>query len=65
MFSMRVAVDIQFNCKTVEDAVAEFEHSCDMCSNSPQCMWHDCGSCKLAMMHEYVVSQLEAKSKEA
>lgn len=59
MFSQRVAIANQYACKSIMEADEEFRKSCDMCCNSPNCLWKDCSQCKVAMMHDYIVNELK------
>lgn len=58
-FSMRVAIANQYACQSIIEADEQFKKSCDICCNSPQCLWRNCHSCKVAQMHEYIVSELK------
>ena len=63
MFSMRVAVANQFACATIMQADEQFKKSCDMCCNSPQCLYRSCNGCRVAEMHRYIVEQLKSEIK--
>lgn len=59
MFSERIAINNQFACKTIIEADENFKKSCDICCNSPSCLWRDCDKCKVAQMHKFVVEELK------
>lgn len=59
-FSIYQAINNQYACKSIIEAEERFKESCDMCCNSPQCLWRSCDSCKLAQLHEAVIEQLKA-----
>lgn len=58
MFSAKVAIANQYACQSIIQADKEFEKSCEMCCNSPQCLHHSCERCKVAEMHQFVVEML-------
>lgn len=60
MFSMRVAINNQYACNSIIEADEQFKKSCEMCCNNPQCLWHNCDSCKVAMIHQYIVEELKS-----
>lgn len=59
MFSKYVAINNQYACDTIIEADEQFRKSCEMCCNSPQCMWHSCEQCQVAMVHRNVVEELK------
>ena len=63
MFSMRVAIANQFACTTIMQADEQFQKSCDICCNSPQCLHRSCDGCRVAEMHKYIIEQLKAEIK--
>ena len=66
MFSVRVAINNQYACKSIVEADEQFKKSCDMCCMSPNC-YMDCDHCRVAQMHEYIVEELKKNiiTKEA
>lgn len=59
MFSYHVAVTNQYACTTIMQADEAFKKSCDMCCNSPRCLYNDCDRCRLAAIHHEVVERLK------
>ena len=45
-------IAMQKNSVTISEAKKNFEHSCDMCGNTP---WYNCESCVVAQ----IISELE------
>lgn len=58
MFSMRVAVANQYACTSIMQADEQFRKSCEICCNSPQCLYRSCEGCKVAEMHKFMVEML-------
>ena len=61
MFSERIAINNQYIAKSIEDADTQFKKSCEMCCNSPSCLWKDCDRCKVAAIHREVVELLKSR----
>lgn len=59
MFSVNRAIANQYACKSIIEADEQFAKSCEMCCNSPQCLYRNCDTCKVAMLHDYIVDELK------
>ena len=59
MFSMRVAVANQYACTSIMQADEQLRKSCEICCNSPRCLYSDCSKCKVQQMHDFIVETLK------
>lgn len=59
MFSEKIAINNMYACNTIVAVEEQYKKSCDICCNSPQCLWRNWDGCKVAMTHDIIIRELK------